>query len=172
MAVRQVFEDMRVPYERVELGYVVLKETLDEGALEVLESGLYDLGFELVKTREMKLVEAIKNLLVGIVSSEEAAFPANLSTLISERVGGDYTRLSNLFSSVEGVTIEHYFINLKIEKVKEWLSYGDYNISESAWKLGYSSVQHVSSQFKKVTGMTPSQYKKLTHKPRKTLDNV
>jgi AraC-like DNA-binding protein len=172
MAVGQVLDQVGLSYSRIELGSVVLDTPPDKETLRTLEESLLPLGFELVKTREMKLVETIKNTLVSLVSSEDAASSENISDLISERTSEDYTKLSNLFSSIQGITIERYFILLKIEKVKEWLSYGDYNISESAWKLGYSSIQHLSSQFKKITGMTPSQYKKLSLKPRKSLDEL
>lgn len=172
MAVRQVLGNMDFPYSEVELGAVVFDKPPCQDTLKILEKNLQELGFELVKTKEMKLVESIKNSLISLISSEDMVASVNISGLISEQTGEDYTKLSHLFSSIQGITIERYFILLKIEKVKEWLSYGDFNISESAWKLGYSSIQHLSSQFKKVTGMTPSQYKKLHLKPRKSLDEL
>lgn len=172
MAVENTLKEQGLKAKEIALGKILFENEVSEDELSQLEQRLNVLGFERVKTREMKLVEDIKTQLIGLINQEAPIEGINLSEFIQEKVGEEYTKLSVLFSSLQGLTIERYFINLKIEKVKEWLSYGDYNISETAWKLGYSSIQHLSSQFKKTTGMTPSQYKKLSEKPRENLDKI
>lgn len=172
MAVENTLKEQGLKAREIVLGKILFENEVSEDQLAQLEQKLNVLGFERVKTREMKLVEDIKTHLIGLINQGAPLEGINLSNFIQENVGEEYTKLSALFSSLQGLTIERYFINLKIEKVKEWLSYGDYNISETAWKLGYSSIQHLSSQFKKTTGMTPSQYKKLSEKPRQGLDKI
>ncbi len=161
LAVENLLQRMDIPFESVVLGRASLKASIDGQPLIQLEKELKALGFEILKSREVKRIEEIKNLLHSVFLKEEIPSGFNLMNYISEAIPEDYSRLSHLFSSMEGITLERFFITLKIEKVKEWLFYEELQLSEMAWKLGYSSVQHLSSQFKKITGMTPSAYRKL-----------
>jgi AraC family transcriptional regulator len=172
MAVEEVLKKKGLDFEKVELGKVTLKESVSREDMPSLEAELSTLGFEILKDRDVQRIEKIKNLLHEQLQQEKVDDDFNLSGLIKEHLAEDYSRLSNLFSSMQGMTIEKYFILLKIEKAKELLFYQELTLSEMAWKLGYSSVQHLSTQFKKVTGMTPSEYKKLQSKPRKGMDEV
>ncbi|UJP66606.1 helix-turn-helix domain-containing protein [Mongoliitalea daihaiensis] len=161
MAVENIVKGMNLAVQEVRLGKLVLKNELTPAQAKNLETSLKTIGFEILKSKEAITIEEIKRFLNALV--QEGTVPAgfNLTEVIQARQLEDYSKLSNLFSSMEGQTIERYLIQLKIDKVKEWLFYGEYQLSEMAWKLGYSSVQHLSSQFKKVTGMTPSAFKKI-----------
>ncbi|WP_246255326.1 helix-turn-helix domain-containing protein [Cyclobacterium plantarum] len=172
MAVQEVLKSMMVDFERVELGQVLFEQRPDESFLRDFEEKLTALGFSLARSRETVWVEMTKLTLIQLLEGGDMKGEAPLSDLLSSKTGLPYSRLSHLFSSMEGMSIEQYFIGLKIEKAKEWLSYESMNISEIAWSLDYSSVQHFSAQFKKVTGLTPSQFKKLNQKPRIFLDQV
>ncbi len=171
-AVKSLFTDLQLPCNSVQLGEVVLEKELTQKQTTILKERLGQLGFELLNDKKKKLIEQIKKLIIGQVHYEKADGRYNLSELLSSSLYKDYSYLSRLFSEVEGITIEQYFILQKIEKVKEWLVYDELTLSEIAWKLGYSSVAHLSSQFKKVTGLTPSQIKKLGINHRKSLDKV
>ena len=114
----------------------------------------------------------MKKLLNGIVQSGDLEEHFSLSKFLQKEMNREYSQISRLFSEVEGITIEQFFILQKIEKVKEWLAYNELNLSEITWKLGYSSVAHLSAQFKKITGMTPTQFKKLGSSHRRTLDSI
>ncbi|EON75565.1 hypothetical protein ADIS_3968 [Lunatimonas lonarensis] len=172
LAVQQLLVREGISGAEVELGRVVLRDPLTSDSEVRVARELEKLGFELLRSKEAKRIESIKNLLVELVHSGDVPASFSLSAFLSQGVGEDYATLSHLFSSTEGITIEKYFIQLKIEKVKEWLSYGEFQVSEASYMLGYSSVQHLSAQFKKVTGMTPSSYRKLGVKPRKLLDRI
>jgi YesN/AraC family two-component response regulator len=161
LAVENTLNDLYIPFEYVVLGRVRLKEEPGEYQKSLLEAGLGKLGFEVLEDKDIKRIEQIKNLFTELMQQEEIPSGFNISTYIREHIPEDYSRLSHLFSSIEGLTIEKYFIQLKIEKVKEWLFYEELNLSEMSWKLDYSSVQHLSSQFKKTTGMTPTEYRKI-----------
>lgn len=160
MAVEAALSQLSIPFEKVELGKVVLSESITEPSMRAFESRLLALGFEVLKDRDSQRIEKIKNLLSVLLGSEEIPSGFLLSEFIKTEMGEDYSALSQFFSSMEGITLERYFIEQKIMKVKEWLSYEELTLSEIAWKLDYSSVQHLSAQFKRVTGMTPSEYKK------------
>ncbi|WP_163378099.1 helix-turn-helix domain-containing protein [Cyclobacterium sp. SYSU L10401] len=173
MAVEGLLKSMKVDFDRVELGQVLFSHTPEELFLKAFEEKLAVLGFALARSRESVWVETTKLALIDLLEGEgDLKREAPLSELLSQKTGLPYSRLSQLFSSFEGMSIEQYFIGLKIEKAKEWLSYETLNISEIAWSLDYSSVQHFSGQFKKVTGMTPSQYKKSNEKSRMFLDQI
>ncbi len=172
MAVEQILELCSIPFESVVLGKAILTNPLIKDESDRLEEHLLKLGFSILKDKESKKIAAIKSALVEKVQMEDIEAQFSLSIFVRDLLGEDYSKLSHMFSSVEGITIEQYFIRLKVEKIKEWLSYGELNVSESAYKLGYSSVQHLSSQFKKVTGMSPTEYKKLALKPRHHLDEI
>jgi len=172
LAVENILGELNIQSDRVYLGRTNLKQPLEPSIQLALSAKLEKLGFELILDKDVQKIEKIKNTLNGIVSANEVPESFALTRFLAETMGEEYTSISHLFSSLEGITIEKYFINLKIEKVKEWLSYGELNLSEASFKLGYSSVQHLSAQFKKTTGMTPSQYKQLRYKPRHAIDQL
>jgi AraC-like DNA-binding protein len=118
------------------------------------------------------LIEKIKNVIIEMVHHSEEIIKVNFSDYLSEKMNHDYTYLSNLFSEVQGMTIEHFIISHKIERIKELIIYGEHNITEIAWKMGYSSVAHLSSQFKKVTGFSPSHFKQLKDKRRNPIEEI
>ena len=156
----------------ISLGEVELKENVSAENLILIKNILEENGFELIEDKSAKLIENIKTVIVEYVHHSNNDLNLNLSKLIEEKFSKDYSYLSALFSSTENITIEHYFILQKIEKAKELLKYGDLTLSEIAYKLGYNSVNHLSSQFKKVTGMTASEFKKNTIVKRSPIDKV
>lgn len=159
--------------QQIELGKVQLEETLEESDLEEIKRMLLANGFELIDDKKSQLIDSIKTLVIEkIHHSNEVLQSINSSAYIAREIGYDYSYLSNLFSSVEGVTIEKYIISQKIEKAKELLAYNELTLNEISYHLGYSSVQHLSNQFKKITGLTPSHFKKLKDNKRKPLDKV
>ncbi len=172
LAVKNIFAELSIPYDHVHLGTVHVSASLEPSTQLLLSSKLESFGFELLLDRDVQKIEKIKNALTQVISAGDVPESFALTRYLAETMEGEYTQLSHLFSSLEGITIEKFYINLKIEKVKEWLSYGELNLSEASFKLGYSSVQHLSAQFKKTTGMTPSQYKSLRNKPRHSLDQL
>lgn len=172
MVVRQEFEKRGIIPNEVNMGEVILKNVPTKSQLENINTHLQELGFEILDNRRQKQIENVKKLLIVQVQSGEVPEHFSLGEFLSKKMSKDYTQISRLFSEVEGITIEQFFILQKIEKVKEWLTYDELTLSEIAWKLGYSSVAHLSSQFKKVTGLTPSDFKKLGGKHRKSLDQI
>lgn len=156
----------------ISLGEVVLQEAqLTKEQLKQLEQALLPLGFELIDDRKGKLIEQVKNVVVDLVHYSEPVATKH-SVYIAEKLHHDYSYLSKLFSEVEGITIEHYIISQKIERVKELLVYDELSLSGIADRLGYSSVAHLSAQFKKITGLTPTFYKSKGHGSRIPLDKV
>ena len=174
LAIQNVLNEMGVKPLSVELGEVDLGDLqLEPDQLDVFRNKIEPLGFELISDKKSKLIEKIKTSIIELVQNPQTMEKAKLSDYLSARLYHDYTYLSNLFSAVEGVTIEQYFINQKIEKVKEYLVYNELSLTEIAFQLTYSSVAHLSRQFKKVTGETPSQFKALRDSSRrKSLDKV
>lgn len=172
MVVRTVFEKMEIPILSMQLGEVGISENLDENQKQLLSENLKALGFELLDDKISKTIERIKNLIIDVVHYQNEKLKINLSSYIVEDLKQDYSALSNLFSETEGITIEHYFIAQKIEKVKELLIYNELSLSEIAFQLNYSSVAHLSNQFKKTTGITPTQFKQLKDKKRKQIDEL
>jgi AraC-like DNA-binding protein len=171
--VDRIFRENGFEVESVKLGEVSVSQEPDTAQLENLSKQLQQHGFELLSDRKSRIVGLVKSEIIRLVHhSDEELLQVNLSEHLSNLIGADYSALSSLFSSVEGVTIEKFAILQKIERVKELLSYGELTISEIAFKLGYSSSAHLSSQFKKTTGITPNQYKKLKVKDRNSLDQV
>ncbi|SKC55224.1 AraC-type DNA-binding protein [Ohtaekwangia koreensis] len=167
MVVEQELKKLGFYPEQVTLGEVTLKETdLTKEQQEKIDRALEAVGFERIDDRKARLIESIKNKIIERVHHVESIDRKfNWSDILADELHHDYNSLSNLFSSVEGITIEQYIIRQKIERVKELLFYDELNLSEIAQKLGYSSVAHLSSQFKKITGLTPSELKK-SRKPR------
>jgi len=172
MVVRSVLEQQGLHPLSVELGEVTLDEENIDHLKEHLAVQLNSLGFELLDDRKSRLVEQIKNQIIDLIHYQHDAIKTNLSTRLSDTLHFDYGYLSNLFSEAEGTTIEKYFIAQKIEKVKELLLYDELSLSEIAYQLHYSSVAYLSNQFKKVTGLTPGQFRQAEVKQRKSLDQV
>jgi AraC-like DNA-binding protein len=156
----------------VELGEITITEEIDEYKKDQLNKVLMSFGFELIDDKKSRIVERIKNTIVEIVHYSEEQLKTNFSIFISEKLHQDYNYLSNLFSEMEGITIEKYFINQKIEKVKELLVYDELTLSEISDRMNYSSVSHLGKQFKKVTGMTPSAFRQLKTKIRIPLEDL
>jgi AraC-like DNA-binding protein len=172
MVVRDVLKKLGLHYSIVELGEVNIMENITEQQREQIRKELHKSGLELMDDKKSILIERIKNLIVEMIHYTDELPKVNFSDYLSEKLNHDYTYMANLFSETEGVTIEHYILLHKIERVKELILYDELNLSEIAWKLHYSSVAHLSSQFKKITGLTPSYFKSLKHKRRSALDNV
>ncbi len=156
----------------VELGMVEIEENISKEMLETLDTSLKKWGLELLVDNKKVLVEKAKGVIVELIHYSDEEPKVNNSDYISEKLGYSYTYLSNIFSEVEGITISRYIILHKIEKVKELLIYGELTLSEIAYKLHYSSVAHLSNQFKQVTGLTPTYFKKLKVKRERCLENL
>jgi AraC-like DNA-binding protein len=172
MVVRTELKKFGLHPVSVELGEVELAGEINEEEKKALNEVMHQLGFQLINDKKSRWIEQIKNVVVELVHHQEAQIKTNLSTYISEKINYDYSYLSNLFSEVQGVTIEQYYIAQKIEKVKELLVYDELSLSEIADELHYSSVSHLSKQFKKVTGLTPTHFRQVKEKKRKPLDEV
>lgn len=172
MAVKNELEKVGIATEQVELGEVTLKTAPEPMQLEQLRNSLKSLGFELIDDQKSLLIEQIKTQIIELVHYSPGPQPFKLSVLLADKLQHDYTYLSNLFSSVEGQTIEKYHIAQKIERVKELLVYNELTLSEIAYQTGYSSVAHLSAQFKQVTGLTTSAFKELKGHKRTSLDNL
>lgn len=172
MAVKNILDKMGISIVAMQLGEVEISNNLEETQKQMLARNLKELGFELLDDKVSKIIERIKNLIVDLVHHQNQKLKINLSTYIAEDLKQDYSALSNLFSETEGITIEHYFIAQKIERVKELLIYNELSLSEIAFQLNYSSVPHLSNQFKKTTGITPTQFKQLKNKKRTQIDEL
>jgi AraC family transcriptional regulator len=173
LVVRQELDKLKLEYKNIQLGEVALSSDLSEGKMKELRNKLHMLGFELLDDKKSTLVEKIKSAIIQLIHGTEAEeLTKKLSVLLSEKLNLDYHYISGLFSSLEGMTIEKYVILQRIEKAKELLMYAELSLSEIADKLGYSSVQHLSQQFKKTTGLTPSHFKALKKNMRIPIDKV
>jgi len=172
MVVKSELEKLGLHYITVELGEVEIMEELSAEQVDQLSIALKKSGLELIDDKRSILVERIKTLIIEQVDYTEDQIKTNLSDYLSEKLNHSYSYISNLFSEVKGTTIEQYYLTHKIEKVKELLVYNELNLTEIAWKLHYSSVAHLSNQFKKMTGLTPTHFKNLVNKRRNTLGNV
>jgi AraC-like DNA-binding protein len=173
LVVQQELEKLDIPYAKIDLGDVEMEKAPAPEKLEVLGKQLHALGFELLDDKKTTLVEKLKTTVIRLIhGNENETLNTKLSVYLQEALQVDYHYLSTLFSSTEGLTIEKYVILQRIERVKELLQYDEMNLSEIADSLGYSSVQHLSQQFKKVTGLTPTSYRQLKENNRKPLDKV
>lgn len=172
MVVKAELAKLGIETQSVELGEVTLRKKLGEDKKKLLNETLHSLGFALIDDKRSRLIEQVKKLIIELVHRENSMLKVNLSHYIANGVNHDYSYVSNLFSEVTGSSIEKYFIAQKIERVKELLVYDELSLSEIADQLNYSSVAHLSAQFKKVTGLTPSYYKQIKEKKRKTLDEI
>ena len=172
MVVKEELEKLGLHTLSIDLGTVDLIETISKQQRDELKVALLKSGLELMDDKRAILIERIQNVIIEMVHYEDELPKTNFSDYLSEKLEHDYTYLANLFSETKGTTIEHFIILHKIERVKELIIYNELNLSEIAWKLHYSSVAHLSNQFKKITGLTPSFFKSLKHKKRITLENV
>jgi AraC family transcriptional regulator len=172
--VKDEMEKLGVGLNRVELGEVETENDLDSDKLNEVKLMLESNGFALLDDKKDTLVEHIRTLVIEEVQYLKGHKPAqmNFSDYLSQKTGYEYSYISNLFSTETGQPIEQYIIAQKIEKIKEWLSYNELSLSEMAWRLSYSSAAHLSNQFKKVTGITPGEFKRSNSHARKTLDKV
>lgn len=174
MAVENILETGKIPFQKVAFGEIYLKDSLDETQKLYLKTNLDKIGFELIDNQSSGLIERIKQLVIKRARNEvtDGERKLKLSLYISEKVHHEYTYLSSLFSGVEGRTIENFFIEQRIEKAKELLIYDQLTLSEIAFELEYSSAAHLSSQFKKITGLTPTYFKEIGSLKRKALDQI
>ena len=172
MTVENIFNKLKIPYNTIELGEVELPGKINASQRKDLEEALHEVGFELIETRVNKIIEDVKQAVIEYLGLGMDSQNVKLSSFITSKVPYEYSYLSDLFSSVEGKTIEQYFILQRIEKVKELLVYDQLSLTEISYRTGFSSVHHLSSQFKKVTGLTPSHFKKIGADKRKSLDRL
>lgn len=172
MVVKDELVKLGLHPKSVELGQIEISKEINSQQKNQLNTVLQSFGFELIDDRKSQLIEKIKSYIVELVHYSEDQLSVKFSAYISKKLNHDYSYLSTLFSEVEGITIEKYLINQRIEKVKEMITYDQLSLSEIAYQLGYSSVAHLSSQFKKVTGLTPSHFKQVGENKRKPLDKV
>lgn len=172
MVVKSTLEDLGLHPIQIELGEIKLRENDISSIKTQLIQNLQAFGFDLLDNKKTKTIERVKNLITDLVQNKNNTLDFTLSAYLSTELHQDYSSLSNLFSEVEGITIEKYYILQKIEKVKELLVYDEFSLSEIAFQLNYSSVAYLSNQFKKVTGLSPSHFKKLRTVKRKPLDEL
>lgn len=172
MIVEDIMNKINIDFKEVLLGEVILKGRLSEENKQRVKESLEALGFELIEDKNSRVIEKIKSIIIDLIQNKNSELHTNLSDLLSKELNQDYSSLSNLFSEVEGTTIEKYFIAQRIEKVKELLVYDELTLTEIAYMLNYSSVAYLSNQFKKVTGLTPGHFKKIKESKRKPLDRI
>ena len=172
-AVKSIMEDHGLKIVSIKLGEVVLKEDLEESSIEKLGDALSSSGFELLSDKKSKIVNQLKSEIIKMIHyDDDLGTSAKISNRLSQAIGVDYSYMSKLFSDVEGITIEKYVILQKVERIKELLVYDELTISEIAYKMNYSSSQHLSRQFKSTTGLTPSEFKSSSLRPRLSLDDI
>ena len=172
MIVKEKLKELGLPYTVVNLGEVELTKNITQQQREQLKKALLKSGLELMEDKKAILIEQIKNVIIEMVHYADELPKTNFSDYLSKKLNYDYTYLSNLFSETEATTIEHFIMLHKIERVKELIIYDELNLTQIAYKLHYSSVAHLSNQFKKITGLTPSFFKSLKDKKRNTLEDV
>jgi AraC-like DNA-binding protein len=170
--VKEVLKKLGLHFILVDLGEVDIMENLAAERREQVKTALLSCGFELMDDKRAILIERIKNVIIEMIHHSNEGIKTNFSNFVSEKLGHDYTYLANLFSEVQGTTIEQFIISHKIERIKELIIYGELNITEIAWKMNYSSVAHLSNQFKKMTGLSPSHFKLLKDKRRSPIEDV
>ncbi|MES2140729.1 MAG: AraC family transcriptional regulator [Bacteroidota bacterium] len=172
MAVKEELKKLGLHFTPVDLGEVEIMENITSEQREQLKIALHESGLELMDDKRAVLIEKIKNVIIEMVHHSDEMIKMNFSDFLSEKLSHDYTYLANLFSEVQGTTIEQFIISHKIERIKELMIYGELNITEIAWKMNYSSVAHLSNQFKKVTGLSPSHFKQLKDKRRSPIEDI
>lgn len=172
LAVRDELKKLGLHFIVVDLGEVEIMENISMEKREMLKKGLLVSGLELMDDKRAILIERIKNIIIEMIHHSDEVVKVNFSDYLTEKLDHNYTYLANLFSEVQGSTIEQFIISHKIERIKELMIYGELNITEIAWKMNYSSVAHLSSQFKKVTGLSPSHFKQLKDKRRISIEDI
>lgn len=172
MVVKDILRKLNLNFVVIELGEVDIMEDITVEMREELKIELLKAGLELMDDKRAVLIERIKNTIVEMVHYEDELPKVNFSVMLSEKLKYDYTYMSNLFTEVQGTTIEQFIILHKVERIKELIIYNELNITEIAWKMNYSSVAHLSHQFKKVTGLSPSHFKQLKEKTRTALEDI
>ncbi len=172
LVVKSELEKLGLHSAYVKIGEAEIFEDIQPEQLDQLDFALRKSGLQLMDNKKSILVEKIKRAIIDLVHYTEEQIKVNLSDYLSEKLEYDYTYLANLFSEVKGITIEKFYLTHKIEKVKELIVYDELNLTEISYKMHYSSVSHLSNQFKKYTGLTPSHFKHLKNKRRKTLENI
>ena len=172
MVVKEELKKIGLHFVFVDLGEIEIMEDITDEKRNLLRKGLLNSGLELMEDKKAILIEKIKNVIIEMVHYSDEIPKVNYSDYIGEKLNHDYTYLSNIFSEVKGMTIQQFIINHKIERAKELLLYDEINLTEISYKLNYSSVAHLSNQFKKVTGLTPSHFKKLKEKRRNPIEEI
>lgn len=172
MVVKAELEKLGLHYTDVKIGEANIIENIGPEQLEQLDMALKKSGLQMMDNKKSILVEKIKSAIIELVHYKEEQIKVNLSDYLSKKLNYDYTYLANLFSEVKGITIEKFYLAHKIEKVKELIVYDELNLTEIAYRMHYSSVAHLSNQFKKITGLTPTHFKMLKNKRRGTLEDV
>jgi len=172
MLVKEELKKLGLHYIVVDMGVVDIMENITDEQREQIRTALLRSGLELMEDKKAVIIEKIKNVIIEMVHYSDEFPKVNFSDYLIEKLHYDYTYLANLFSEVKGITIEKFIITHKIERVKELIIYDELNLSEIAWKMHYSSVAHLSNQFKKVTGLTPSHFKSLKNKRRKPIEEI
>jgi AraC-like DNA-binding protein len=171
-AVKEELKKLRLHFIVVDLGEVEIMEDISVEQREQLNKALLITGLELMDDKRAILIEKIKNVIIEMIHHTDEIIKTNFSDFLSEKLNHDYTYLANLFSEVQGTTIEKFIISHKIERIKELIIYDELTITEIAWKMNYSSVAHLSNQFKKVTGLSPSHFKQLKNKRRSPIEEI
>jgi len=164
--VHNIFNDLNIETSSIDLGEVVTRANVTKSQKEELETILRDKGFELLEDNKSKLISRIKSIIIEQIHHSEEVLSVNFSSLLSDHLNHEYSSLSRLFSSVEGITIERFVLKQRIERIKEFIIYNELTFSEIAFRMNYSSIAHLSAQFKKETGMTPTQFKNLKFRNR------
>ncbi len=172
MAVKEALRCIGLHFIVVDLGEVDIMEELTREQYELLRMALHESGLELMDDKKAILIERIKTIVVEMIHHSDEAIKVNFSHYLSDKLHHDYTYLSNLFSEVQGTTIEQYIIAHKVERIKELIIYNELNLTEIAWKMNYSSVAHLSNQFKKITGLSPTHFKQLKEKKRRPIEEI
>jgi len=171
-AVKEELRKLGLHFIVVDLGEVEIMENISSEQREQMKTALLISGFELMDDKKAILIEKIKTAVIEMVHHSDEKIKTNFSDYLSEKLSHNYTYLANLFSEVQGTSIEHFIIAHKIERIKELIIYDELNITEIAWKMNYSSVAHLSNQFKKVTGLTPSHFRQLKDKRRTSIEDI
>jgi AraC-like DNA-binding protein len=172
IAVKEVLKKLGLHFIVVDLGEVEIMENISETQREQVRVALHFSGLELMDDKRAVLIEKIKNIIIDMVHHSDKLIKTNFSDFLSEKLKYDYTYLANLFSEVQGTTIEQFIISHKVERIKELIIYDELNITEIAFMMNYSSVAHLSNQFKKVTGLSPSHFRKMKDKKRSPIENI
>ncbi len=172
MMVKNELKRLGLHYIFIDLGVIEIMENITSEKRQLLKANLSESGLELMDDKKALLIEKIRNVIIEMVNSTEDPIKRTFSEYLSEKLDQNYTTLANLFSEVQGMTIEQFVISQKVERIKELIIYDELNVSEIAWKMNYSSVAHLSTQFKKVTGLSPSHFKQLKIKRRNPITDL